>query len=156
MSYFIPQQLRCCRRWAWDNVSKRMTWFAFEIDFAYLHLSGFFSHWFFSLKQHIRRNIKIFSVEYRLAEKYPFPTGLFDTISAYAFLVEKAGYDPKQIIIEGDSAGGKLFGLFFSMLSKCRLPLMGFWWDFSLCKPFLWLVTFSLFSAMPFLLGSNR
>jgi len=42
-----------------------------------------------------------------LAEKYPFPTGLFDAISAYVFLVERAGYDPKQIILEGDSAGGK-------------------------------------------------
>lgn len=54
------------------------------------------------------------SVEYRLSstypftEKHPFPTALLDALTAYNFLVNVTGYDPSDIIVTGDSAGGNI------------------------------------------------
>ncbi len=53
---------------------------------------------------------RVFSVEYRLSEidTNPFPAALLDGIAAYDYLVNVVGYDPSDIIVEGDSAGGNL------------------------------------------------
>ncbi|KAJ8587175.1 alpha/beta-hydrolase [Rhizopogon salebrosus TDB-379] len=61
-----------------------------------------------------------FVVEYRLSsahplpERFPFPTALLDSISGYCYLVEEIGYEPSDIILVGDSAGGNL------ALALCR------------------------------------
>jgi acetyl esterase/lipase len=61
-----------------------------------------------------------FAVEYRLSsahplpERFPFPTALLDSISGYYYLVEEIGYEPSDIILVGDSAGGNL------ALALCR------------------------------------
>lgn len=44
--------------------------------------------------------------EYRLAPEYPFPYALNDSVDVYKELISK--YDPKNIIIAGESAGGGL------------------------------------------------
>lgn len=50
---------------------------------------------------------KCLSVEYSLAPEKPFPAGSDDAIKAYHWLL-KQGFDPKKIVIAGDSAGGGL------------------------------------------------
>jgi acetyl esterase/lipase len=57
---------------------------------------------------------RAFSIEYRLsaAAPYmsanPFPTALIDALAGYNYLVNTVGFDPSDIIVEGDSAGGNL------------------------------------------------
>ncbi len=61
-------------------------------------------------------------IDYRKAPEYPFPAALNDAYYSYNYLLEK-GYDPKRIVIVGDSAGG---GLTLAMQFKLRsegLPL---------------------------------
>jgi acetyl esterase/lipase len=47
------------------------------------------------------------AIDYRLAPEHPYPAALEDAIAAYLWLLTQ-GYDPSQIIIAGDSAGGGL------------------------------------------------
>ena len=49
--------------------------------------------------------IKVFCCAYRLAPEHPFPTALEDCLDAYGHLLSN-GYEPSQIIICGESAGG--------------------------------------------------
>jgi acetyl esterase/lipase len=57
---------------------------------------------------------RVFGAEYRLCSAPPFearnafPAALLDAVAAYRYLVEEAGYEPKNVIISGDSAGGHL------------------------------------------------
>jgi len=44
---------------------------------------------------------------YRLAPEHPYPAGPDDCLSTYRWLLSQ-GYDPKNIIIAGESAGGNL------------------------------------------------
>jgi acetyl esterase/lipase len=62
------------------------------------------------LLQHTPAIKHVFSPEYRLSGdgKHPFPTALIDALSAYVHLVKTHGVSPKDIIVEGDSAGGNL------------------------------------------------
>ncbi|KAI9344292.1 Alpha/Beta hydrolase protein [Obelidium mucronatum] len=59
-------------------------------------------------------NCRVLSVDYRLAPEHVFPLALHDAISAYAFLTNPPGelnltkYNPKKVVIMGDSAGGGL------------------------------------------------
>ncbi len=62
--------------------------------------------------------------EYRLAPEHPYPAGLQDCVGVYRALLEY-GYNPDNIIVAGDSAGG---GLTMSLLLELRhtgLPLPG-------------------------------
>ena len=50
---------------------------------------------------------RVLALNYRLAPEHPFPAPVEDACSAYCWLVAQ-GYDPTQIAIAGDSAGGGL------------------------------------------------
>lgn len=54
----------------------------------------------------------VFSVDYRLAPEYPFPTGLEDAYAALEWVSkegsEKYNGNPGQLVVGGDSAGGNL------------------------------------------------
>jgi len=56
----------------------------------------------------------LLAVEYRLSsthplpEQHPFPAALLDALAGYIHLVDVMGYDPSDIIVAGDSAGGNL------------------------------------------------
>jgi monoterpene epsilon-lactone hydrolase len=60
--------------------------------------------------------IRILSVDYRLAPENPYPAALEDAVAAYRWLLQQ-GVPPKSIIIGGDSAGG---GLTFATLLKLK------------------------------------
>ncbi len=50
-------------------------------------------------------NMRVLSVDYRLAPEHPYPAGLEDCVSSYKWLLSK-GIKPENIVIGGDSAGG--------------------------------------------------
>ncbi|KAJ6574703.1 alpha/beta-hydrolase [Mycena capillaripes] len=57
---------------------------------------------------------RVFALEYRLSSappfdcRAPFPAALIDSIAGYRYLVKDIGFNPSNIIISGDSAGGNL------------------------------------------------
>jgi len=78
------------------------------------------------------------TIEYRLAPEFPYPAALDDTVRAYLHLIS-LGYEPKSILLAGESAGG---GLIFSLCLRLRdlsLPqpagivAISPWCDLSLC-----------------------
>ncbi|KAJ5907367.1 Alpha/beta hydrolase fold-3 [Penicillium taxi] len=70
----------------------------------------------YMLQRHARKlRGRVFAPNYRLAPQYPFPCGLQDCLAAYLWLLKT--YDPKEIIIAGDSAGG---GMALSLLVIMR------------------------------------
>ncbi len=50
---------------------------------------------------------KVLAIEYGLAPERPYPCALEDSLKAYHWLIAQ-GYDPKKIVIAGDSSGGGL------------------------------------------------
>jgi epsilon-lactone hydrolase len=51
--------------------------------------------------------LRLLSLDYRLAPEHPFPAALDDARAGYTWLLEK-GFQPWQIALAGDSAGGGL------------------------------------------------
>jgi monoterpene epsilon-lactone hydrolase len=52
--------------------------------------------------------LPVFSIDYRLAPKYRFPTAADDVRSGWDWLIGDCGLSPKRTIVAGDSAGGHL------------------------------------------------
>lgn len=84
----------------------------------------------------ISDNVDVASLDYRTAPEYVYPAALEDAVEGYKFLLDK-GYEPKNIIVVGDSAGGNLA---ISMIMHLRdnnyalpigLILMSPWTDFT-------------------------
>jgi epsilon-lactone hydrolase len=50
---------------------------------------------------------RLLLIDYRLAPEHPYPAALEDALAGWQYLIDQ-GYEPKQIIIGGDSAGGGL------------------------------------------------
>ncbi|KZT61133.1 alpha/beta-hydrolase [Calocera cornea HHB12733] len=74
---------------------------------------------------------RVAAVEYRLssmtadAATYPFPTALIDAITSFRYLLD-LGFDPVNIFIVGDSAGGNLaLALTRYLVEEERLSLAG-------------------------------
>ena len=61
-------------------------------------------------------------LEYRLAPEHPFPAAFEDALSSYQWLLDK-GYEPEDIFLAGDSAGGGLAVSLLLALKKNGLPL---------------------------------
>ncbi len=78
----------------------------------YLHgggyvLGGIDSHQMLCILMAQTLKMKILLPEYRLAPESPFPAAVDDALTAYRWLLAQ-GYNSKNIIISGDSAGGGL------------------------------------------------
>lgn len=65
----------------------------------------------------------VLTIDYRVAPEHPYPAALEDAVSAYRWLVEEKHYDPKRIIIAGDSAGGGLTLALTLYLKDHQMPL---------------------------------
>jgi len=66
--------------------------------------------------------IKVLAIDYRLAPEHPFPAALEDSLTAYHWLISQ-GYDPLNIVIAGDSAGGGLVIGTLISLRDHKIPL---------------------------------
>jgi acetyl esterase len=81
----------------------------------YVHGGGFRilskdSHWVMGLV-FARAGYVVFNISYRLAPRDPFPAGLQDVMTAYAWVLEHAhawGGDASRIVLAGESAGANL------------------------------------------------
>jgi acetyl esterase/lipase len=68
-----------------------------------------------SVRLGIALKARILSIDYRLAPEHPYPKGIEDCISSYKWLLSN-NFDPKNIVIAGDSAGG-----YFSLITLVKL-----------------------------------
>ena len=50
----------------------------------------------------------VLTPDYRVAPEHPYPAALEDVVYAYRWLLEEKKYQPSQIVVAGDSAGGGL------------------------------------------------
>ncbi|MHA1883648.1 MAG: alpha/beta hydrolase [Promethearchaeota archaeon] len=73
---------------------------------------------------HISRvtRLRCLNIEYRLAPEHPFPAALEDSIICYKWLLSK-GYNSKNIVIGGESAGGGLAVATLLRLKELNIPL---------------------------------
>jgi len=55
----------------------------------------------------MRGGMRVFTLDYRVAPKHPYPAALKDAYQAYCFM-QGLGYRGSQVILAGDSAGGGL------------------------------------------------
>ena len=70
----------------------------------------------------MRGGIKTLSIDYRVAPKNPFPAALDDAVAAYKWLLA-TGYEGRDIITAGDSAGGGLSLALSQYLRDNDMPL---------------------------------
>jgi len=78
----------------------------------YIHGGGFISgscdtHRVYVAKFAEETNLKSLVFDYRLAPEHPFPAAVDDCVTVYTWLL-KNGYDPGDIVVGGESAGGTL------------------------------------------------
>lgn len=72
---------------------------------------------------------KVMFVDYRLAPKYPFPTGVEDAYAGYRYVLdhcEELGINKNQIAVGGDSAGGSLAAAVCLMARDRHVPIPSF------------------------------
>ena len=62
----------------------------------------------------------VLTPDYRVAPEHPYPAALEDAVYAYRWLLEEKKYQPSQIVVAGDSAGG---GLALALCLPQNLPL---------------------------------
>jgi acetyl esterase/lipase len=92
----------------------------------YVHGGGYVSgscsdHRRFVSKLAIVSGITNLIYEYRLAPEYPFPAALDDSVEIYQWLLLR-GFEPKNIVIAGESAGGGLTLAILLALKERNIP----------------------------------
>ena len=79
---------------------------------------------FAGLYSELGKGIPVLTVDYRVAPKHPYPAALEDAITAYNWLLAQ-GWQEKEIVLGGDSAGGGLAMCLCMYLKKQNRPLPG-------------------------------
>ncbi|KAI0362190.1 alpha/beta-hydrolase [Trametes cingulata] len=80
------------------------------------------------LLAHSEKLERVLAVEYRLSATHPdppanpFPAAVLDCIAAYQYLVKEAGFEPQNITIAGDSAGGNIAFALVRHLVENNIP----------------------------------
>lgn len=92
----------------------------------YMHGGGYVigsaaSHRHLVAKLALDIGVEAWSLDYRLAPEWAYPSALDDATSAYRYLLEQ-GYDAESIVIGGDSAGGGLAACLLVALKAQGLP----------------------------------
>ncbi len=67
--------------------------------------------------------LKTYFPAYRLAPENKCPDAVKDCVKTYKYLTETLSYDPKKIILIGESAGGGLIYSLMASLKRLSLPL---------------------------------
>lgn len=81
-----------------------------------------------------------YNIEYRLAPEHPYPAGLDDAVLAYRHVLSE-GFDAREIVVAGESAGGNLTAALLLKLRELGLPqpagayLLSPWLDMSQSGP---------------------
>ena len=95
--------------------------------FLYLHGGGYFfgsprSHRSLTWRLSRACRARVLALDYRQPPDWQYPAPLEDAVAAYQALLAK-GYDPSNIVIGGDSAGGNLTLVTLLRLREKGLPL---------------------------------
>ncbi|MHA1914633.1 MAG: alpha/beta hydrolase [Promethearchaeota archaeon] len=93
----------------------------------YLHGGGFIlnspkNYRTFTIELARQSNMKILSLDYPLAPEHPYPAALEASVNAYQWVLSK-GYEPKNVVIAGDSAGANLTLVTLLKLRDDGVPL---------------------------------
>ena len=98
----------------------------------YIHGGGFISGSCETHRTHVAKftsgtRLKSLLFDYRLAPEHPFPAALEDCVEVYRWLLEN-GYDSRDLIVGGESAGGTLVLSLLLALKKqgIRMPKAAF------------------------------
>jgi acetyl esterase/lipase len=67
-------------------------------------------------------NLRVLSVDYRLAPEHPHPAAVDDAVAAYRFVLDQ-GIAPSRIALAGDSAGGGLTVAALLSIRDAGLPM---------------------------------
>lgn len=70
------------------------------------------------------KGMSVLTIDYRVAPEHPYPAAVEDALAAYQWLLDK-GWEGKQIILAGDSAGGGLALALCMYLKDHDYPLPG-------------------------------
>ncbi|KAH9856953.1 alpha/beta-hydrolase [Lenzites betulinus] len=80
------------------------------------------------LLHHSKKLERVLAVDYRLSATAPdppanpFPAAVLDSLAAYQYLVKDLGFEPQNIIIAGDSAGGNIAYALVRHLVESAIP----------------------------------
>ena len=66
--------------------------------------------------------LRVFCFDYRLAPEFPYPAAVEDAFSAWNYILS-SGYDAKDLIVAGDSAGGNLALVLTLILQERNMEL---------------------------------
>ncbi|ORX66550.1 hypothetical protein DL89DRAFT_270087 [Linderina pennispora] len=71
-----------------------------------------------------RGQVRVITIDYRLAPEHPFPAQTHDTLIAYLYLLQQ-GYKPENIIVAGDSMGAHLSLVLTHLLRHMKIAEPG-------------------------------
>jgi acetyl esterase/lipase len=78
-----------------------------------------------AIVQAVNLSLPVFACEYRTTPASRWPAALDDVWAGYQYLIEELGYQPKNVIVTGESAGGNLAVALVIRLKRLEAELPG-------------------------------